>query len=141
MECNLLSVDQVAASSLMTICQLIGSDMTALHLIPQLREVFDELAFSQEAAYRSTSIGRNMKSSKPSIDGDVLNEGRMDLVLALTILILLKQQICFGLSHLIFTSKLQTDFVSYICIYSWYRKAPTVLYNMVASWAISSSVP
>lgn len=107
--------------------------MTALHLIPQLREVFDELAFSQEAAYRSTSIGRNMKSSKPSIDGDVLNEGRMDLVLALTILILLKQQICFGLSHLIFTSKLQTDFVSYICIYSWYRKAPTVLYNMVAS--------
>ncbi|CAK9328893.1 unnamed protein product [Citrullus colocynthis] len=78
-----VSVLQVAASSLMTICQLIGSDMTALHLIPQLREVFDELAFSQEAAYRSTSLGRNMKSSKPSIDGEVLNEGRMDLVLIL----------------------------------------------------------
>lgn len=83
MSWNLIcSVNQVAASSLMTICQLIGSDMTALHLIPQLREVFDELAFSQEAAYRSTSLGRNMKSSKPSIDGEVLNEGRMDLVLA-----------------------------------------------------------
>lgn len=68
----------------MTICELIGPDMTALHLIPQLREVFDELAFSQEAAYRSTSLDRNMKASKPNIDGDVANEGRMDLVLALS---------------------------------------------------------
>ena len=82
LECNLLLVDQVAASSLMTVCQLIGPDMIALHLIPQLREVFDELAFSQEAAYRSTSLGKNMKVSGPSSDGDVPNEGRMDLVLA-----------------------------------------------------------
>ncbi|XP_022138854.1 protein GFS12 isoform X2 [Momordica charantia] len=78
-----VSVLQVAASSLMTVCQIIGPDMTALHLIPQLRELFDELAFSQEAAYRSTSLGRNMKISQSSIDGDVPNEGRMDLVLIL----------------------------------------------------------
>ncbi|XP_022999796.1 protein GFS12 isoform X1 [Cucurbita maxima] len=78
-----VSVLQVAASSLMTVCQLIGPDMIALHLIPQLREVFDELAFSQEAAYRSTSLGKSMKVSGPSSDGDVPNEGRMDLVLIL----------------------------------------------------------
>nr|XP_004298261.2 PREDICTED: probable inactive serine/threonine-protein kinase lvsG isoform X1 [Fragaria vesca subsp. vesca] len=74
-------VVQVAATTLMAVCQRIGPDMTALHVLPQLKELFDELAFSPETANASTSPGRKSKILKLK-DGVVI-ESRMDLALLL----------------------------------------------------------
>ncbi|TQD83516.1 hypothetical protein C1H46_030897 [Malus baccata] len=74
---------QVAATTLMAVCERIGPDLTALHVLPQLKELFDELAFSPRKANASTSFGRRLKSSKPIIDGGGLIESRMDLALLL----------------------------------------------------------
>jgi WD repeat-containing protein 81 len=71
---------QVAATTLMAVCQQIGPDLTALHVLPQLKELFDELAFSQEIAEGSASPVRSLKVSKPKIDGEVQIESRIDLV-------------------------------------------------------------
>uniref|UniRef100_A0A2N9EIF4 BEACH domain-containing protein n=1 Tax=Fagus sylvatica TaxID=28930 RepID=A0A2N9EIF4_FAGSY len=73
---------QVAATTLMAVCQRIGPDLTALHVLPQLKELFDELAFSQEIAEGSPLV-RSVKVAKPKIDGEVQIESRMDLVLIL----------------------------------------------------------
>jgi WD repeat-containing protein 81 len=70
---------QVAATTLMAVCQRIGPDLTALHVLPQLKELFDELAFSQEIAEGSPLV-RSVKVAKPKIDGEVQIESRMDLV-------------------------------------------------------------
>eukprot|EP01018_Ginkgo_biloba_P009374 Gb_38045 [translate_table: standard] len=39
---------QSATNALLAICQYIGPDSAAVHVLPQLRQVLDELAFSQE---------------------------------------------------------------------------------------------
>ncbi|KAL7154403.1 hypothetical protein ABFS83_03G000400 [Erythranthe nasuta] len=39
---------QCAAKSLIRVCLQIGPDLTALHVLPKLNELFDELAFSQK---------------------------------------------------------------------------------------------
>jgi WD repeat-containing protein 81 len=57
-----------------------GPDLTALHVLPQLKELFDELAFSQEALTGSGSFGQNLKISKSKVDGEVQIGSRMDLV-------------------------------------------------------------
>lgn len=72
---------QVAATTLMAVCQRIGPDLTALHVLPQLKELFDELAFSPETANASTSPDRRSKVSK--LKDGALIESRMDLVLLL----------------------------------------------------------
>ncbi|CAL5209622.1 unnamed protein product [Lathyrus oleraceus] len=77
------AVLQVAASTLFGICQRMGADLTALHILPKLKELFDELAFSQEISKGSTTVGRNFKVSKLKIGGDFQIESRMDLVLLL----------------------------------------------------------
>ncbi|XP_050372767.1 protein GFS12 isoform X2 [Argentina anserina] len=74
-------VVQVAATTLMAICQRIGPDLTSLHVLPQLKELFDNLAFSPETANASTSPGRKSKILKLK-DGAVI-ESRMDLTLLL----------------------------------------------------------
>lgn len=74
------SLCQVAASTLFGICQRIGADLTALHILPKLKELFDELAFSQEISKGSTTVGRNLKVGKIKIGGDLHIESRMDLV-------------------------------------------------------------
>jgi WD repeat-containing protein 81 len=51
-----------------------------LHVLPQLKELFDELAFSQEALTGSGSFGQNLKISKSKVDGEVQIGSRMDLV-------------------------------------------------------------
>ncbi|XP_030949259.1 protein GFS12-like [Quercus lobata] len=76
------AVLQVAATTLMAVCQRIGSDLTALHVLPQLKELFDEIAFSQEVIGGSP-LNRSVKVSKAKIDGEVQIESRMDLVLIL----------------------------------------------------------
>ncbi|XP_043709204.1 protein GFS12 isoform X1 [Telopea speciosissima] len=78
-----LPVLQVAATALVAVCQRIGPDLTALHVLPQLKELFDELAFSQERAYGSSSVGRSLKVSRPKQNEDAQIESRMDLVLLL----------------------------------------------------------
>lgn len=72
---------QVAATTLMAVCQRIGPDLTALHVLPQLKELFDELAFSREISQGPAPlVRRNSKVSKPKIDGVAQIESRMDLV-------------------------------------------------------------
>lgn len=83
-----LFVGQVAASTLMAVCQRIGPDLTALHVLPQLKELFDELAFSQETASGSSSFCRSLNISKSKVDGEAQIESRMDLVWVLVIFII-----------------------------------------------------
>ncbi|KAM7279370.1 hypothetical protein ACFE04_006504 [Oxalis oulophora] len=84
MQTNLeFPVLQAAASTLMVICQHIGPDLTVLHVLPQLNELFGELAFSQETANVSGSLGESVKASKPKVDGELQIECRMDLALLL----------------------------------------------------------
>lgn len=78
-----ISVHQIAASTLMAICQRIGPDLTALHVLPQLKELFDELAFSQERSGTSVSAGRSIKNSRHKAEGESPIASRMDLVLLL----------------------------------------------------------
>ncbi|XP_030496842.2 protein GFS12 isoform X1 [Cannabis sativa] len=75
-----IGVLQVAATTLVSICQQIGPELTALHILPQLKELFDELAFSQETI---SSLARNFKLSKQKIEGEAQIDSRMDLVLLL----------------------------------------------------------
>ncbi|KAE8731018.1 S-adenosylmethionine synthase family protein [Hibiscus syriacus] len=84
MQTNLeITVLQVAATTLMAICQRIGPELTALHVLPQLKVLFDELAFSQEGFNGSQSLGKSLKDSKSKVDGEFQIESRMDLVLLL----------------------------------------------------------
>ncbi|KAF9674335.1 hypothetical protein SADUNF_Sadunf10G0116600 [Salix dunnii] len=78
-----ISVLQVAATALIAACQRIGPDLTALHVLPQLKELFDELAFSLEAPAGFGSFGRNLKISRLKVDGEAQIGSRMDLVLLL----------------------------------------------------------
>ncbi|RDX85099.1 Protein GFS12, partial [Mucuna pruriens] len=78
-----IAVLQVAATTLFGICQRIGADLTALHILPKLKELFDELAFSQQISKGSTTVGRNLKVAKIKIGGNFHIESRMDLVLVL----------------------------------------------------------
>lgn len=78
-----LNVVQVAATTLITICQHIGSDYTALHVLPQLKDIFHELAFSQEATEMPQFPSRNSKDSASKINDEVYIRSRMDLVLLL----------------------------------------------------------
>ncbi|KAK7343619.1 hypothetical protein VNO77_12511 [Canavalia gladiata] len=78
-----IAVLQVAATTLFGICQRIGADLTALHILPKLKELFDELAFSKEISKGSTTVGRNLKVAKLKIGGDLQIESRMDLVFVL----------------------------------------------------------
>nr|KYP74978.1 putative inactive serine/threonine-protein kinase lvsG [Cajanus cajan] len=75
-----IAVLQFAATTLFGICQRIGADLTALHILPKLKELFDELAFSQEISKGSTTVGRNLKVGKIKIGGNLHIESRMDLV-------------------------------------------------------------
>jgi len=71
---------QIAATMLIYVCQRIGPDFTVSHVMPQLKELFEELAFSQEAAYGPSSSGRNLKVSRSKSDEDVQIESRLDLL-------------------------------------------------------------
>ncbi|KAL1296338.1 hypothetical protein HN51_057034 [Arachis hypogaea] len=77
-----IAVLQVAATTLFAICQRIGADLTVLHILPKLKELFDELAF-QQISKDSTTVTRNLKVAKLKIVGDLQIESRMDLVLVL----------------------------------------------------------
>ncbi|XP_020277297.1 protein GFS12 isoform X2 [Asparagus officinalis] len=78
-----LAVTQIAATSLVAVCQKIGQDLTISHVMPQLKDLFEELAFSPDAAYGPSSSRRNLKVSKAKSDEAVQIESRLDLVLLL----------------------------------------------------------
>lgn len=71
---------QVAANSLIVLCQRIGQDLTASFVLPQLKDLFDELAFSQRSVSAPNSIGRNLKLARSKLDEDACIENRIDLV-------------------------------------------------------------
>ncbi|KAF5947184.1 hypothetical protein HYC85_013141 [Camellia sinensis] len=70
----------VAATSLIAICERIGPDLTALHVLPKLKEPFDELAFSQETSITSGSLERSLKVTKRKVDEEEPIESHMNLV-------------------------------------------------------------
>ncbi|KAM7463204.1 hypothetical protein LguiA_031325 [Lonicera macranthoides] len=78
-----IPVLQFAATSLIAICQLIGPDLTTLHVLPKLKGLFDEFAFSQETPIGSGSLRGTLDASKPKVDDEDQIESRMDLVLLL----------------------------------------------------------
>ncbi|OIS96433.1 PREDICTED: protein GFS12 isoform X2 [Nicotiana attenuata] len=83
MQTNLgIQVVEGAARNLLALCRQIGSDLTALHVLPKLRKLFDELAFSQEKAGHS-SIQGGIRG--PTTKGEDENKitSRLDLVMLL----------------------------------------------------------
>ncbi|XP_074383078.1 protein GFS12 isoform X2 [Apium graveolens] len=83
MQCNIgIPLLQAAARSLIAICHQIGPNLTALQVLPKLKELFSELAFSQEASASSASFGERVKGCKKKKD-EVSIDSRMDLVFLL----------------------------------------------------------
>ncbi|RRT85215.1 hypothetical protein BHE74_00007375 [Ensete ventricosum] len=78
-----LSVVQVATATLISLCKRLGPDFTSLYVLPQLKILFDELAFSHSATPRPDASGRNVRISKQKVEEDIRIESRMDLVLLL----------------------------------------------------------
>ncbi|KAK9672097.1 hypothetical protein RND81_12G076200 [Saponaria officinalis] len=78
-----LSALQAAATTLVTVCQQIGPDLTAVHILPQLKELFDELVFSQELSCRPASLGKSDKISNEKQETETQVESHMDVVLLL----------------------------------------------------------
>lgn len=55
--------------------------MTAVHVLPQLKELFDELAFSKDTVSRvSGSVDRSSKPSRAKNEGQAQIGSRADLV-------------------------------------------------------------
>ncbi|KAI8563516.1 hypothetical protein RHMOL_Rhmol03G0116600 [Rhododendron molle] len=77
-----MCANQVAATCLIAICELIGPDLTTLHVLLKLNELFDELVFSQEIGIASGTLERSSKVTKPKSGEDEI-ESRMDLVFLL----------------------------------------------------------
>lgn len=71
---------QGAAKSLIRVCLQIGPDLTALHVLPKLKELFDELAFSQGKDNHSIQFSESLKGPGTKVDEEECIESRMDLV-------------------------------------------------------------
>ncbi|CAL9209100.1 unnamed protein product [Musa hybrid cultivar] len=80
---DLSVVQVVAAAALISLCKRLGPDFTSLYVLPQLKILFDELAFSQSATPGPDASGRNVRISKQKVEEDIQIESRMDLVLLL----------------------------------------------------------
>ncbi|KAL2459379.1 protein serine/threonine kinase [Forsythia ovata] len=74
---------QGAAKSLIRVCLQIGPDLTASHVLPKLKELFDELAFSQGKDNYSVHFRGSLKGPRTKVDEEERIESRMDLVLFL----------------------------------------------------------
>lgn len=71
---------QYAATSLMSICQRIGQELTALHVLPQLKELFHELAFSEKSTDESDALNCKNRTREPIFHPESPIKSRMDLV-------------------------------------------------------------
>ncbi|KAL3641861.1 hypothetical protein CASFOL_012676 [Castilleja foliolosa] len=74
---------QNAAKSLVRVCQQIGPDSTALHVMPKLKELFYELGFSQKGNNYSVSSAGNLVGPNTNMWENDSTGTRMDLVLLL----------------------------------------------------------
>ncbi|GFP81243.1 pentatricopeptide repeat-containing protein at3g06430 chloroplastic [Phtheirospermum japonicum] len=74
---------QNAAKSLVRVCQQIGPDSTALHVLPKLKELFYELAFSQKENNYSVDLVGNLVGLRTNVREDDCAGSRMDLALLL----------------------------------------------------------
>ena len=74
------SMFQFAAISLMSICQRIGQELTALHVLPQLKELFDEFAFSEKSTDVSDSLNWKIRTTEKNSHPESPIKSRMDLV-------------------------------------------------------------
>ncbi|KAL9139902.1 hypothetical protein ABFS82_14G001000 [Erythranthe guttata] len=74
---------QCAAKSLIRVCLQIGPDLSALHVLPKLNELFDELAFSQKKNTCSVNLVGNMGVSRMKVGEEDCIGSRMELVLLL----------------------------------------------------------
>ncbi|XP_060173979.1 protein GFS12 isoform X2 [Lycium barbarum] len=84
MQTNLgIQVVEGAVRNLLALCQQIGSDLTVLHVLPKLKQLLDELAFSQEKAGHSNIQGGSLRG--PHTEGEEENKitSRSDLVMLL----------------------------------------------------------
>ncbi|KAG9153049.1 hypothetical protein Leryth_012307 [Lithospermum erythrorhizon] len=75
-----MPVLQVAATNLAAICERIGPDLTALHIVPKLKKFFNEFAFSQEENSVSGTHDRSVRSSRLTVDEENYIKIRRDLV-------------------------------------------------------------
>ncbi|KAL3505559.1 hypothetical protein ACH5RR_030941 [Cinchona calisaya] len=78
-----IPVLQVTATKLIAACEHIGPDFTESHVLPKLKDLFDELAFSQENTSISGILGGTAKGPRIRMDKEDCFENRMDLVLLL----------------------------------------------------------
>ncbi|XP_042422238.1 protein GFS12-like isoform X1 [Zingiber officinale] len=78
-----LSVIQVVATTLISLCKRLGPELTNLYVMPQLKNLFDELAFSQSTTSKPGTSGWNLKVSRQKLDEVTQIESRMDIVLLL----------------------------------------------------------
>ncbi|KAJ1283647.1 hypothetical protein BS78_03G144300 [Paspalum vaginatum] len=77
-----LRVIQVAATALVDLCQRIGPENTSIYVLPQLKELFAELAFSHDSSGLSHTA-KGLKSSEGNKSEPTRMESRIDLVLLL----------------------------------------------------------
>ncbi|KAL9233058.1 hypothetical protein vseg_008099 [Gypsophila vaccaria] len=78
-----LSALQAAATTLVTVCQQIGPDLTAVHVLPHLKQLFDELVFSKELSCRPSSLSKSDTISIAGQEAETQVESHMDIVLLL----------------------------------------------------------
>uniref|UniRef100_K3XDT3 Protein GFS12 n=1 Tax=Setaria italica TaxID=4555 RepID=K3XDT3_SETIT len=77
-----LRVIQVAATALVDLCRRIGPENTSIYVLPQLKELFAELAFSHESSGLSL-LTKVLKTSEGNKSESITMESRIDLVFLL----------------------------------------------------------
>ncbi|CAL4963842.1 unnamed protein product [Urochloa decumbens] len=77
-----LRVIQVAATALVDLCRRIGPQNTSIYVLPQLKELFAELAFSHESSGLSL-LTKGLKISEGNKSESITMESRVDLVFLL----------------------------------------------------------
>ncbi|KAL0367846.1 UNVERIFIED_CONTAM: protein GFS12 [Sesamum radiatum] len=78
-----IQVLQNAAKSLIRVCQQVGPDSTASHVLPKLKELFDELAFSQKKNSYPVNLVGSVGGPRLKVSDEDCIESRMDLALLL----------------------------------------------------------
>ncbi|KAF8692497.1 hypothetical protein HU200_039595 [Digitaria exilis] len=77
-----LRVIQVAAIALVNLCRRIGPENTSIYVLPQLKELFAELAFSQESSGLNL-LAKGLRTYEGNKSEAITMESRIDLVFLL----------------------------------------------------------
>lgn len=68
------------ANKLIAVCEQIGPELTGMHVLPRLKDLFNELAFCQGNTSSSSLLGGTLKEHRSKMDEEYCIESRMDLV-------------------------------------------------------------